>query len=144
MQGKYAEAERILREALAIDEATRGPDHPDTALTLTFLAGCLCQRAKPQLAEVAARRAIAINTTRLGAAHPWTRESERALGCALVGLRRFAEAEPLLLTYMTALETVPGMEGEPDQAAQELADLYAAWGKVEKAAQWRSRLRATR
>jgi tetratricopeptide (TPR) repeat protein len=37
-QGKYAEAERLLKRALAIREKTLGASHPDVAQTLTNLA----------------------------------------------------------------------------------------------------------
>ena len=40
-QGKYAEAEPLLRRALEIDEAALGPDHPDVAQVAENLAEVL-------------------------------------------------------------------------------------------------------
>jgi tetratricopeptide (TPR) repeat protein len=37
-QGRYAEAERLLKRSLAIDEKALGPDHPDVATAMSNLA----------------------------------------------------------------------------------------------------------
>lgn len=40
-QGKYAEAEPLLEQSLAIQEKTLGPEHPEVALSLHNLAALL-------------------------------------------------------------------------------------------------------
>jgi serine/threonine-protein kinase len=65
-QGKYAEAEKLLREALAVRELTRGADSTDVAnsaeaLGVTLLAEDRLAEAKPLL-----ERAITIYEARLG------------------------------------------------------------------------------
>jgi Flp pilus assembly protein TadD len=58
--GDYPEAERLLREAAAIQETNLGPDHPDLATTLNNLA-FVCERLqKYDEAERGYRRAHAI------------------------------------------------------------------------------------
>jgi tetratricopeptide (TPR) repeat protein len=56
----HAQAEPLYRRALAIDEKSYGPDHPDVATDLNNLAGLL--RATNRLAEAEPlyRRAIGI------------------------------------------------------------------------------------
>jgi len=109
------------------------------ALSMTFLADCLCRSGKAPAAERAARTALQINTDRLGKDHPRTKESEGALGCALAGSGRYGEAEPYMLSFAEALETKVGAEGDPREVSQQIADMYAAWGKPGKAAEWRKK-----
>jgi alkanesulfonate monooxygenase SsuD/methylene tetrahydromethanopterin reductase-like flavin-dependent oxidoreductase (luciferase family) len=140
MQGKYQEAERVLRDALAIERPALGNDHPRVGVSLVFLADSLCRAGKASEAERAAREALTINNTRLGKDHPRTKESEGTLGCAMAKQRRFAEAEPLLLSYFAALQANTSVEGDPSEVAARIAELYAAWSKVDKAAEWRKTL----
>ena len=139
MQKKYAEAEAVLGEALAIKRESIGADHPEVALTMTFLADSLCRSGKAQEAEKAARGALAINSARMGKDHPRTKESEGALGCAMASGGRYAEAEPYMLSFAAALDGKIGAEGDPREAAQRIADMYAAWGKPDRAAEWRKK-----
>ena len=69
--GDVAGAEALLREALAVREAALGPDHLDTALTLTNLAMVVPQADER---ERLTRRALAITEAELGSAHPQTIE----------------------------------------------------------------------
>ena len=60
----------MFRRALAIDEASLGPDHPNVAVGLSNLAALL--RATNRLAEAEPmfRRALAIDEASLGPDHP--------------------------------------------------------------------------
>jgi len=144
MQRKYAAAEAMLGESIAIKRETMGGDHPDVALTMTFLADCLCRSGKARAAEQTARAALKINTERLGKDHPRTKESEGALGCALAGSGRYADAEPYMLSFAEALDRKIGAEGDPREVAQQVADMYAAWGKPAEAAEWRKKAGQTK
>ena len=70
----HAQAEPLYRRALAIDEASFGPDHPDVAIRLNNLAELL--RATNRLAEAEPlyRRALAIDEASFGPDHPERRE----------------------------------------------------------------------
>jgi hypothetical protein len=67
------------------------------------------------------------------------------LGASMAGMKRFAEAEPLLLSgYEGILQqhaTIPA-ESRRDlrDAAAQIVNLYEDWGKPDKAADWRSKL----
>jgi hypothetical protein len=73
--GDYAEAERLLREAAGIQEATLGSTHPDLATTLNNLA-FVCERLnKVDEAERGYRRAHAIAVASLSPGHPLIKTS---------------------------------------------------------------------
>ena len=139
-QRRHDEAERVLKEALALDRSALGRDHPAVAKSLTYLAESQCRSGKALEAERSAREALTINIARLGNEHPQTKESEGALGCALVKLSRVAEAEPFLLSQVAALEGDRGAQVEYPDAVQQIIDMYTAWGKPDKAAEWRAKL----
>jgi hypothetical protein len=69
------------------------------------------------------------------------------LGEILAGEKRFAEAEPLLLTgYQGLIEretTIPAADRTAAvQARDGVLRLYERWGQSEKAAAWRTRLQS--
>ncbi len=144
MQKRYAEAEAAFGEAISVKKESLGADHPEVALATTFLADSLCRSGRPREAEKAAREALAVNAARLGQDHPRTKESEGALGCALAGSGRYGEAEPYLLSFAEALDKKIGAEGDPREVAQQVADMYAAWGKPAEAAEWRRKAGQTK
>jgi tetratricopeptide (TPR) repeat protein len=69
-QGKYDEAEPLLKRALAIREKALGPDHPDTAQSLNNLALIYQAQEKYAEAEPLYKRAIAIREKAQGYKHP--------------------------------------------------------------------------
>ena len=77
--GDYSEAERLLREAAAIQELSLGSLHPDLASTLNNLA-LVCERTnKLDEAERGYRRAHAIAVASLGPGHPFVTTSLKNL-----------------------------------------------------------------
>jgi hypothetical protein len=67
------------------------------------------------------------------------------LGAALAGQNKFAEAEPLLVQGYEGLKVREAMIPAPAKksltdAGGRLIALYDAWGKKDKAAEWRVRL----
>ena len=65
-------------------------------------------------------------------------------GRALAALERFDDAESALLEAHGILQTALGDEhGQTKRVVGYLADLYDAWGKPEKAAEWRAKLAQT-
>ena len=140
--GRPADAEARLREALRIDRAALGADHPSAATDMTWLSSALRHAGALAEAESLAREAGLIDAKRLGPDHPRTIEAAGALGLALAARRRWAEAEPLLLSYHAALASRREIEGSKDEVARQLVELYAASGKPDKAAEWRAKLAA--
>src|SRR5262245_33065343 len=77
--GDYSEAERLLREAAAVQELSLGSVHPDLASTLNNLA-LVCERTnKFDDAEHGYRRAHAIAVASLGPGHPFVTTSLKNL-----------------------------------------------------------------
>jgi hypothetical protein len=62
----FRSAEPLLRRALAIQEKTWGPLHPETAVTLNNLASLLLVGRKITIAETIQRRAVRILEDNLG------------------------------------------------------------------------------
>ena len=63
---RLAEAEPLMRRALAIDEKSYGPDHPDVATGLNNLAQLLQATNRLAEAEPLMRRALAIDEKSFG------------------------------------------------------------------------------
>ena len=67
---RFAEAEPLVRRALAISEKSFGPDHPNVALRLNDLAGLLKDTNRLGEAEPFVRRALEIAEKSFGPDHP--------------------------------------------------------------------------
>ena len=135
-QRKDAEAEQLLTEVLTIRRRTQGPQHPDTANTLVGLAVLRLDHAKYAEAETLSREAV----SGYGKTWPdnWRRyKAESVCGAALAGQRRFAEAEPLLLSGYQGLidreATIPAADRSIVQEAGDRVErLYTDWGQPRK------------
>jgi tetratricopeptide (TPR) repeat protein len=66
----HREAEPLYRRALAINEESFGPDHPNVATSLNNLAELLKATNRLAEAEALLRRALAIRETSFGPDHP--------------------------------------------------------------------------
>ena len=71
----------------------------------------------------------------------WIDEAEGALGAVLLARKQWADAEPLLLAFRSALESKSGAEGDLREATSALVSLYTGWGRAGEAATWRGRLK---
>jgi hypothetical protein len=67
---RLAEAEPLIRRALAIDEKSFGPEHPDVARDLNNLAQLLKATNRLAEAEPLMRRALSIDEKSFGPEHP--------------------------------------------------------------------------
>jgi len=93
---RLAEAEPLMRRALAIDEASYGNDHPNVAVDLNNLAQLLQDTNRLSEAEPLMRRALAIDEASYGNDHPNVAIRLNNLGQLLHATNRLAEAEPLM------------------------------------------------
>src|SRR5262249_23631503 len=67
------------------------------------------------------------------------------LGASLLGQQKYAEAEPLLLAGYEGMkqraDKIPANgKVHLNEALERLAQLYEAWGKADKAAEWRRKM----
>ncbi len=95
---RLAEAEPLMRRALAIDEKNFGPEHPNVARDLNNLAQLLQVTNRLAEAEPLMRRALAIDEKSFGPEHPDVATSLNNLAQLLQDTNRLAEAEPLYAT----------------------------------------------
>jgi len=92
------------------------------------------KRAEPLL-----REGLEIRRQALPAEDWQTASAESALGSCLARLRRYDEAEPLLVNSYSILKTKRGpADALTLETLTQLIDLYQAWGKPDKAAQYRT------
>jgi tetratricopeptide (TPR) repeat protein len=91
----HAQAEPLLRRALAINEASLGDDHPNVAACLNNLSQLLQATNRFAEAEPLMRRALAIDEARFGEDHPNVATRLNNLALMLQSTSRLAEAEPL-------------------------------------------------
>ena len=95
-----------MRRALAIDEKSYGPDHPNVAIRLNNLAHLLQATNRLAEAEPLMRRALAIDETELTARIiPMWRSDLNNLALLLQDTNRLAEAEPLMRRALAIDET---------------------------------------
>jgi eukaryotic-like serine/threonine-protein kinase len=145
-QGKLAEAETLQREALKMRNKLLGHEHPDVAQSLADLTRTLLLEEKVIEAEVLARECLAIYEKRFLQDWP-TFDAWSLLGATLLGQKKYAEAEPLLLTgykgMKDCVEKIPAAQKRRlKEALQHLVQLYDATGRPEEAARWKRELAA--
>ena len=130
----YAEAEPLLRRALAIDEASLSPNHPNVAIDLNNLAALLHDTNQLATAEPLMRRALAIDEASFGADHPNVARDLNNLAALLQATNRLAEAEPLLRRALAINEARFGAD-HPNVAIQlnNLAQLLQATNRLAEA-----------
>jgi len=104
----YAEAEPLMRRALAIAEATYGPDHPNVATALNNLAGLLKTTNRLAEADPLKRRALAIFEAAYDPEHPAVAAALNNLAQLLQATNRLSEAEPLMRRALVIDEAAYG------------------------------------
>ena len=131
---RLGEAEPLYRRALAIDEASYGPDHPNVAIRLNNLAGLLQDTNRLGEAEPLFRRALAIDEASHGPDHPNVAIRLNNLAGLLQDTNRLAEAEPLYRRALAIDEASYGPD-HPDVATglNNLAGLLQATNRLGEA-----------
>jgi tetratricopeptide (TPR) repeat protein len=107
-RGRYREGEECYQRALAALEKIRGPSHPKLISTLPSLALLYVAMKRYPEAETISRRAIAIAHANPEQPLANSAIAEIALGRALAGQGRFADAEPHFQSGLATLERVLG------------------------------------
>ncbi len=134
--GRLAEARPFYEKALAIRQKTFGKNDLYLFMPLYSLAGLQRQLGDCASAEKTLRQVFELAGSNPSAAHMLTMPKVELARC-LTTMRRFAEAEPLLVP-LTSEHEDPTVRYAAVAAS---ADLYAAWGKPGPAARYRQLLR---
>jgi tetratricopeptide (TPR) repeat protein len=141
-QGKHAQAEPLLRKCLEIQR--RHPNKDQPAQALSALANNLLDQQQYAEAELLLRECLSLRNK--NQPQEWTAFNDQSLlGGVLLGQKRYAEAEPLLLQGHMGLKKQeakipPLAKFRLTESLDRLVQLYDAWGKEDKAAEWRKRL----
>jgi tetratricopeptide (TPR) repeat protein len=143
--GRYRDAEPLYRKTVEAAGRQRPRNDRFYAESLAMLGRCLNRQDKDAEAVPILRECLEIKEKTLPG--DWTTDEARSLlGEALAGEREFQAAEPLLLNAQKALterrEKILPLEREVTlrEAVERLVRLYEAWGKPDKAEEWRKKL----
>jgi tetratricopeptide (TPR) repeat protein len=142
-QGKYDLAENYAEQALAARRRVLGPENPDAVASEADLALAYLSQGKFAESQPVAREAL--EAEKKVQPDNWQRyRAASLLGASLSGEKNYAEAEPLLLEGYQGMLALKDRIDVPDRyhlelAHQWLVQLYQAWGKPDKAAEWKKR-----
>jgi tetratricopeptide (TPR) repeat protein len=131
----HAQAEPLYHRALAITEASLGPDHPTVGINLNNLAGLLQATNRLAEAEPFYRRALAIAEKTFGPDHPRVATGLNNLALLLQDTNRLSEAELLMCRHLAIFIRFGRKTGHPhphhEAALRNYSNLLAAMGKSE-------------
>lgn len=139
-QEKYASAETYAAQALAGRRHILGSANNDTMSSAVDLGTAYFTEEKFIESERLAREALEFD--RKNQASDWQQfRAESLLGASKAGQKKYAEAEPLLLEGYQGMLTRKDQIAVPDRfhldrAREWIVQLYRAWGKPEKVAEW--------
>ncbi|HWX19693.1 MAG TPA: tetratricopeptide repeat protein [Candidatus Binatia bacterium] len=141
-QGNLAEAEACFRQALALRRKRSGAGH-DVEVALSALATTLRRQRRFAEAEPLYRECLASRET--NCPNAWYTHYTRAmLGATLLGKRKYEEAEPLLISGYEGMGEREGSIRDRTkvltESMQNLIQLFEATSRLEKAAEWRTKL----
>jgi len=146
--GESGKAVPQFERALALRKQALGPDHHDTLETMDDLAGTYMMVGKAAQAEPLCREALAIRKKK-APDDRGTFNTGSVLGVCLLRQKRFSEAEPLLLSGYEGMKAREAKAPARDrnrlaETGAWIVELYDAWGKKDKADEWRKRLSASK
>jgi tetratricopeptide (TPR) repeat protein len=122
-----------------------GIESHEYAVLLVQLGVNLLQQNKPTEAEKLLRECLAIREKKEPDAIR-TFNAKSVLGATLLGQKRYAEAESLLVQGYEGMRQREPPEAPPEfkvrlgEAVERLVQLYDAWGKKDKAEEWRKKI----
>jgi hypothetical protein len=133
-EGNYAHAEPVFTHALEVQRRVLGEAHPNTLNTLNNLALLYLNQHKYSHAGALLRPAL--NGLETTTPDSWTRyDCQSMLGASLAGEKKYAEAEPLLLTgYEGMLAREASMPASSrfklKESGRWIVQLYQDWGQA--------------
>jgi Tfp pilus assembly protein PilF len=139
-KGEYPKAEALAAQVLAGRRRALGSEHPDTMPSAPDLALAYLSQGKFVECERLAREAT--EADKKIRPDDWQRfRAESLLGASLAGEKKYDEAEPLLVEGYQGMLARKDRIDVPyryhlDLAHQWLVQLYQAWGRPAKAAEW--------
>ncbi len=141
--GQAQQARSLLAEAVRIQRKALPPGHPAIGESLVALGWARTGAGAAAQGERLLREGLATARKGLPTGHWFPADAESRLGGCLVSLKRFDEAQPLLLGGCRKLLAAAGTPpARRLQALERLVHYYDLRGQPEEAAAWRLKLRA--
>jgi serine/threonine protein kinase len=139
-QGQLDKAETIAWEALPLHRHTFPVGHEHIGRALALLGRVLTEQGKPAEGEPLLREAADLFRKHSPSKQDLIAETETWLGACLTARGRYEEAETFSLRSYNILKAAPAVPPRDKEAAkQRIVKLYDAWGKPDKAAEWRAK-----
>jgi len=148
LEGKHDLAEEGFKELLDINRRASGPEARTTLLTTTLLGWSRLHQQRYAEVEVDLREVLrSLEKTQ---PDEWERYNcQSILGASVAGQKRYADAEPLLLSAYDGMVTKESTVSRAyplrpklhEEGGERIVQLYQDWGKPDKAAEWREKLR---
>ncbi|MDY7092942.1 MAG: serine/threonine-protein kinase [Acidobacteriota bacterium] len=124
-QRDLEEAQSLLEPAIATSLQTQGPDHSDTLLFQTYLAGVLLRRGELQRTESLLRSILDRQATWKNTVNAWRIADARSLlGATLLAQGQRTAARPYL---EGAAEVIAEARGEDARPAREAWERWGEW-----------------
>ena len=140
-QHRFAEAATLALPAAQMLERLDGPDHAWTLYGWNVYGVAACQSEQGTQGLAALQRTAAGRENKYGPADWRSTSTRMAIGSCLTVLKRYAEAEPILLQAVHDFEKSHGPTFHRTQAGyQSLRDLYVGLGRPDKAAVWAAKI----
>jgi serine/threonine protein kinase/tetratricopeptide (TPR) repeat protein len=142
--GRWTDAGTLLRDLVAQHRNAPRSDDLHLAGILAKLGFNLLKQRKPADAEIVLKECLRIRAARQP--HEWPAENTRSLlGASLLGQKKYAEAQPLIVGGYERLKACEGKipaaaKARLNEAAERVVELYETWGKHDRAREWRSKL----
>ncbi len=148
-EGRLAEVEALQRQILALVRERAGAETTQSSDYLMSLVLTLVRAKRFEAADLLSQESVTVREKFYPPESSQVSNSRALRGQVLVGLQRYAEAEPLLLQGYENWRRQSAQGPGPLRAreiAAALAELYIAQGNAEKAAEWRAKatVQATR
>ena len=141
-KGDLATAQQICRDILARRRrANLSESHPFIDNALVLLGKTLIDQEKFGEAEAILGECLEIRQKALPEGHWLIPNTMSLFGASLAGQGKFKEAESLLLEGYSKMKDSPrGLDIRKREALERIVDLYEAWGKPDKAAEYHATL----
>jgi serine/threonine protein kinase/tetratricopeptide (TPR) repeat protein len=146
--GRLGDVPPLLELALRKRREKLGPDHPNTLDSMSDLAGVYALMGQYEDSVSLLRECLVIREKTQPDDYA-TFNTKSLLGGSLLGQKKYAEAEPLLLSGYEGLkqreEKIPPIRKVClREALDRVVQLYDAWGKKDKADEWRKKLQVAK
>ncbi len=132
-RARYTEAETMNKQGLTVQERALGPEHPDVAKQLNYLAVLYGRQGRHAKAEALFGRVLAIQEKALGPDHPDVAWSLNSLGALYSRQGRHGEAECLHKRALAIREKT--LEPEHPDIAWSLNSLGAVYDRQSRYAE---------